>query len=560
MVPINTVFGVITALVMVRREFRGKALLNALIDLPFALSPIIIGLSLILVWGKYGWFGPALEDAGFQVIFAMPGMVLATIFVSLPFVVREVMPVLREVGTDQEEAAFTLGASDWRAFWRVTLPSIRWGVAYGIILTTARSLGEFGAVTIVSGKLTGKTETLTLHVEERIDSFDFVGAYTASLVLALMAIAVLLAMQLFESGRLPAAEVPMAIRVEGLVKRFGTFTALDGVSLNVPDGELTALLGPSGSGKSTLLRIIAGLETPDEGTVWLGDRDVTRVPPQKRGIGFVFQHYAPFKHMTVRDNVAFGLTIRKRPKAEIERRVTELLRLVQIEQFGDRYPAQLSGGQRQRMALARALAVEPEVLLLDEPFGALDARVRKELRAWLRRLHDETHVTTVFVTHDQEEAMDVADTIVVMDNARIEQVGSPARPVRASRQRVRDELRGPGHARGRELGPAARPGHPDRAPEGAVEAMIERVVYLGLRGPGRAGAHRWQPRLGPGAPRAGRGAGAGAGPDRVRPARAGRASSARVDLGRGHGVRLASGQQPGSDPATATPGDRPRGA
>ena len=201
-VPINTVFGVITALAMVRHEFRGKALLNALIDLPFALSPIIIGLSLILVWGKYGWFGPTLEGIGFQVIFAMPGMVLATIFVSLPFVVREVIPVLREVGTDQEEAAYTLGASDWRAFWRVTLPSIRWGVAYGIILTTARSLGEFGAVTIVSGRLTGKTETLTLHVEERLDSFDFVGAYTASLVLAVMAITVLLVMQLFESGRL----------------------------------------------------------------------------------------------------------------------------------------------------------------------------------------------------------------------------------------------------------------------------------------------------------------------------------------------------------------------
>jgi len=201
-VPINTVFGVITALAMVRHEFRGKALLNALIDLPFALSPIIIGLSLILVWGKYGWFGPTLEGIGFQVIFAMPGMVLATIFVSLPFVVREVIPVLREVGTDQEEAAYTLGASDWRAFWRVTLPSIRWGVAYGIILTTARSLGEFGAVTIVSGRLTGKTETLTLHVEERLDSFDFVGAYTASLALAVMAITVLLVMQLFESGRL----------------------------------------------------------------------------------------------------------------------------------------------------------------------------------------------------------------------------------------------------------------------------------------------------------------------------------------------------------------------
>ena len=272
----------------------------------------------------------------------------------------------------------------------------------------------------------------------------------------------------------------MAIRVEGLVKRFGTFTALDGVSLNVPDGELTALLGPSGSGKSTLLRIIAGLETPDEGTVWLGDRDVTRVPPQQRGIGFVFQHYAPFKHMTVRDNVAFGLTIRKRPKAEIERRVTELLQLVQIEQFGDRYPAQLSGGQRQRMALARALAVEPEVLLLDEPFGALDARVRKELRAWLRRLHDETHVTTVFVTHDQEEAMDVADTIVVMDKGRIEQVGSPRNLYEHPANEFVMSFVGPvtrvdqGWVRPHDLDILMEP-H-----ESAVEAMIERVVYLGF--------------------------------------------------------------------------------
>ncbi len=272
----------------------------------------------------------------------------------------------------------------------------------------------------------------------------------------------------------------MTIRVEGLVKRFGAFTALDGVSLNVPDGELTALLGPSGSGKSTLLRIIAGLETPDAGSVWLGDRDVTRVPPQQRGIGFVFQHYAPFKHMTVRDNVAFGLTIRKRPKAEIERRVSELLQLVQIEQFGDRYPAQLSGGQRQRMALARALAVEPEVLLLDEPFGALDARVRKELRAWLRRLHDETHVTTVFVTHDQEEAMDVADTIVVMDNAHIEQVGSPRDLYEHPANQFVMSFVGPvtrideGWIRPHDLDILTEP-H-----EGAVEAMIERVVYLGF--------------------------------------------------------------------------------
>ena len=217
----------------------------------------------------------------------------------------------------------------------------------------------------------------------------------------------------------------MSIHVRNVSKKFGSFTALDDVSLEVEGGSLTALLGPSGSGKSTLLRIIAGLETPDGGEIEISGEDATALTPQKRNVGFVFQHYAAFKHMTVRDNIGFGLSVRKRPKAEIRTRVDELLRLVQLEAFGHRYPAQLSGGQRQRMALARALAPEPRVLLLDEPFGALDARVRAELREWLRRLHDEVHVTTVFVTHDQEEAMDVADQIAVMNHARIEQVGSP---------------------------------------------------------------------------------------------------------------------------------------
>ena len=217
----------------------------------------------------------------------------------------------------------------------------------------------------------------------------------------------------------------MAITVSDVNKRFGDFVALDDVSLDIPSGSLTALLGPSGSGKSTLLRVIAGLETPDSGRVEISGEDATTVPAQKRGVGFVFQHYAAFKHMTVRDNVAFGLRIRKRAKGEIRDRVDELLTLVQLEGLAGRYPSQLSGGQRQRMALARALAVEPKVLLLDEPFGALDARVRKDLRSWLRRLHEEVHQTTVLVTHDQEEAMEVADTIAVMDQGRIQQVGAP---------------------------------------------------------------------------------------------------------------------------------------
>lgn len=218
----------------------------------------------------------------------------------------------------------------------------------------------------------------------------------------------------------------MGIIVESVFKNFGSFKALDNVSLEIKSGSLVALLGPSGSGKSTLLRLIAGLESPDSGRILLTGKDATNQSVQERNIGFVFQHYALFKHMTVRENIAFGLEIRKTVKKRIKARVDELLELVQLSGFGDRYPSQLSGGQRQRVALARALAVEPNVLLLDEPFGALDAKVRKDLRAWLRRLHDEVHVTTVFVTHDQEEAMEVSDEVVVMNKGCIEQVGSPA--------------------------------------------------------------------------------------------------------------------------------------
>ena len=262
----------------------------------------------------------------------------------------------------------------------------------------------------------------------------------------------------------------MSIVATGISKRFGDFTALDDVSLEVPSGSLTALLGPSGSGKSTLLRVIAGLEQPDSGEIVISGEDATELAPQQRGVGFVFQHYAAFKHMTVRDNVAFGLTIRKRPKDEIKARVHELLELVQLQPFAHRYPAQLS----------RALAVKPKVLLLDEPFGALDARVRAELREWLRRLHEEVHVTTVFVTHDQEEAMEVADQIAVINRGKVEQVGAP-----------RDLYEQPATEFVMSfVGPTTRVGESWVRPhdlevllspaEGATEAMIERVVHLGF--------------------------------------------------------------------------------
>jgi sulfate/thiosulfate transport system ATP-binding protein len=272
----------------------------------------------------------------------------------------------------------------------------------------------------------------------------------------------------------------MSITIRGVSRRFGDFEALDDVSAEIPSGSLTALLGPSGSGKSTLLRVIAGLERPDAGAVEIDGRDATGQPPQRRGVGFVFQHYAAFKHMTVRENIAFGLKVQRRPRAEIRRRVDELMDLVQLPGLADRYPAQLSGGQRQRMALARALAVEPQVLLLDEPFGALDARVRKELRAWLRRLHDEVHVTTVFVTHDQEEAMEVADRIVVMNHGRIEQVGAPRELYEQPANAFVMGFVGPVTRLGDGL---LRPHDVElrTEPNGTTsEAMIERLVHLGF--------------------------------------------------------------------------------
>ncbi|MFD4368183.1 sulfate/molybdate ABC transporter ATP-binding protein [Rhodococcus sp. NPDC058521] len=282
------------------------------------------------------------------------------------------------------------------------------------------------------------------------------------------------------------------ITVTGASKNYGDFAALDDVTIDIPAGSLTALLGPSGSGKSTLLRAIAGLENLDTGVVTIGGNDVTGVAPQKRDIGFVFQHYAAFKHMTVRDNVAFGLKIRKRPKPEIAKRVDELLEIVGLDGFQHRYPAQLSGGQRQRMALARALAVDPQVLLLDEPFGALDAKVRTDLRTWLRRLHDEVHVTTVLVTHDQEEALDVADRIAVMNRGRIEQVGVPEdlydRPSNdfvmsflGSVAKLNGQLVRPHDIRlGRDSGLASAQASGTAESLGITRATVQRVVHLGF--------------------------------------------------------------------------------
>jgi sulfate transport system ATP-binding protein len=270
------------------------------------------------------------------------------------------------------------------------------------------------------------------------------------------------------------------IAVKNVTKRFGDFVALDDVSINVPRGSLTALLGPSGSGKSTLLRVIAGLELPDEGNVLISGENLTGVRVQERNVGFVFQHYAAFKHMTVFDNIAFGLRIRGEGNGRIRERVRKLIDLVHLQGFERRFPNQLSGGQRQRMALARALAVEPRVLLLDEPFGALDAKVRNELRAWLRRLHDEVHVTTIFVTHDQEEAMDVAEQIIVMNEGKVEQSGGPMDLYEDPASEFVMSFVGPAHRLGEEW---VRPHDVEihHEPNGqTTEAMIDRIVHLGF--------------------------------------------------------------------------------
>jgi sulfate transport system ATP-binding protein len=497
-VILNVLFGVAAAWAIARFRFPGRAFLISVIDLPFAISPVVAGLIFVLIFGLQGLLGEWLREHDIKILFATPGLILATSFVTMPFVARELIPVMEAIGDEEETAAVSLGARAWHMFRRVTLPNIKWGLLYGVILCNARAMGEFGAVYVVSGRITGQTDTLPLRVEKLFQEYNLQGSFVAASLLCFLAVLTLVVKTILEwktrvelaernvvpdtdaqadsaswipaltpalvgaeigggSFHLPSiglAEVrdrvwpieygvqatssasgpsgsgaggkreEVGISVHGISKNFGAFRALDNVSLDVPDGALLALLGPSGSGKTTLLRIIAGLETADTGTVRYRDVDATHQAPGSRNVGFVFQHYALFRHMTVFENVAFGLRVRKWDESRIARRVRELLDLVQLGNYEKHAPSQLSGGQRQRVALARALAPDPKLLLLDEPFGALDARVRKELRTWLRTLHHEIGLTSVLVTHDQEEAFEVADRVVVMNRGRIEQEGS----------------------------------------------------------------------------------------------------------------------------------------
>ncbi len=399
------------------------------------LATLIGGAALFLVvFAPQIYFEMWPKDTSLKIIFATPGLILATAFITFPFVARELIPVMEAVGVEEELAAVSLGANGWQVFWQITVPNIKWGLIYGIILCNARAMGEFGAVYVVSGHIAGLTDTMPLRIEKLFQEYNLPGSFAVASLLTLVALADAAGEDRRRPGGSRAHQICgrrnqrvtfMSISIDRVSKKFGNFTALEHVSLDVPDGELLALLGPSGSGKTTLLRIIAGLEVADSGTVISDGEDITDQSARHRKVGFVFQHYALFRHMTVAQNIAYGLKVRKAPKKLIRERVDEMLHLIRLETLQNRYPAQLSGGQRQRVALARALASQPSVLLLDEPFGALDAKVRQELRQWIRRLHDEIHVTSIFVTHDQEEAFEVADRVVVMNHARIEQIGTP---------------------------------------------------------------------------------------------------------------------------------------
>ena len=384
-------FGVVAAWAIAKFDFTGKTFLITLIDLPFSVSPVISGLVFVLLFGAQGFFGTWLQAHDIHILFAVPGIALATIFVTFPFVARALIPLMQEQGTQEEEAAISLGASGLQTFFRVTLPNIKWGLLYGVLLCNARAMGEFGAVSVVSGHIRGETNTMPLLVEILYNEYQFVASFAIASLLAMLALITLIVKTVLERRLDEGAGRQVTIEVKNIVKKFGSFAALDNVDLKVGDGELLALLGPSGSGKTTLLRIIAGLDWPDAGEVSFDGENALARGASERHVGFVFQHYALFRHMTVFENVAFGLRVQPRAirkdEATIRARVKELLDLVQLDWLSDRYPSQLSGGQRQRIALARALAIEPRILLLDEPFGALDAKVRKELRQWLRSLH-----------------------------------------------------------------------------------------------------------------------------------------------------------------------------
>lgn len=434
-VVINTFFGLCVSWLLTKFSFRGKQVLATLIDIPFSISPVIVGLAFLMTFGRLGWTYPFIRainqffGTNIRIAFAIPGVILATVFVTFPYVSREVIPVLNAQGKDEEEAAALMGAGGLKIFFKITFPQMKWALLYGVILVH-RERWESS----VRSMLCQRQEERPLHFHWK--SMHYICRVQSSLLLQhlqyprfwLFWQLLYYSFEIFwnigqkQEGR--AAD--MYVEMKDICKQYGSFKASDHVSFGIEKGKLVALLGPSGSGKTTLLRMIAGLEMPNSGDIYIDGKRVNDVPASKRGIGFVFQNYALFRYMTVYDNVAFGLELQKVPKKEIKKRVTELLEITGLSGMEKRYPNQLSGGQRQRVAFARALAPRPQVLLLDEPFAAIDAKVRSELRLWLRSVVTKLGITSIFVTHDQDEAVEVADEIIITNHGTIEQIGTPA--------------------------------------------------------------------------------------------------------------------------------------
>ena len=390
-VGLNLVFGVIAAWAIAKFDFRGKTLLITLIDLPFSVSPVISGLVFVLLFGAQGYLGPWLQSHDIQVLFAVPGIALATIFVTFPFVARALIPLMQEQGTQEEEAAISLGASGLQTFFRVTLPNIKWGVLYGVLLCNARAMGEFGAVSVVSGHIRGETNTMPLLVEILYNEYQFVAAFAIASLLAMLALITLVAKTILERHLDEGQHSAWRLKSETSSRSSARSRRSTASISRSPTANCWRCSDRRARARPRCCGSSPGSTGPTPARCSFDGEDALARGAGERHVGFVFQHYALFRHMTVFENVAFGLRVQPRAirkdEASIRARVKELLDLVQLDWLSDRYPSQLSGGQRQRIALARALAIEPRILLLDEPFGALDAKVRKELRQWLRSLH-----------------------------------------------------------------------------------------------------------------------------------------------------------------------------
>ena len=434
-VVINTFFGLCVSWLLTKFSFRGKQVLATLIDIPFSISPVIVGLAFLMTFGRLGWTYPFIRainqffGTNIRIAFAIPGVILATVFVTFPYVSREVIPVLNAQGKDEEEAAALMGAGGLKIFFKITFPQMKWAFSM-----ESSFVHREPCESSVRSMLCQRQEERPLHFHWK--SMHYICRVQSSPLLQhlqyprfwsfwqLLYYSFEIFWNIGQKQERRAAD--MYVEMKDICKQYGSFKASDHVSFGIEKGKLVALLGPSGSGKTTLLRMIAGLEMPNSGDIYIDGKRVNDVPASKRGIGFVFQNYALFRYMTVYDNVAFGLELQKVPKKEIKKRVTELLEITGLSGMEKRYPNQLSGGQRQRVAFARALAPRPQVLLLDEPFAAIDAKVRSELRLWLRSVVTKLGITSIFVTHDQDEAVEVADEIIITNHGTIEQIGTPA--------------------------------------------------------------------------------------------------------------------------------------